>query len=123
MEVPDLSLSSILNLNDHVSVVDEIEISIAWQFRHNVEVSFNVKAELFIEFSLDWLTLPFINVDNVPLLVDSSMSWMNNDVLLLSINSTLDIKYLSILDISDEGSFLLEELPPSAVCGCASNIC
>jgi hypothetical protein len=51
------------------------------------------------------------------------MGLMNDDILLLTVNSTLDIKYLSILDISDEGSFLLEELPPSAVCGCASNIC
>jgi hypothetical protein len=41
------------------------------------------------------------------------MGWMNNDVLLLSVNSTLDVKYLSILDVSDESAFLLEELPPS----------
>jgi len=38
---------------------------------------------------------------------------MNNNVLLLSINSTLDIKYLGILDVSNESAFKLEELPPS----------
>jgi hypothetical protein len=46
-------------------------------------------------------------------LVDSSMSWMNNNILLLSVNPTLDIEYLGILDVSDESTLLLEELPPS----------
>jgi hypothetical protein len=38
---------------------------------------------------------------------------VNDHILLLSINTTLDIKYLSVLDVSDESAFLLEELPPS----------
>jgi hypothetical protein len=46
-------------------------------------------------------------------LIDLSMCRVNNDVLLLTVNTTLDIKYLSILDVSDESAFLLEELPPS----------
>jgi hypothetical protein len=40
---------------------------------------------------------------------------------LLSIDSTLDIKYLT-LDISDESTFYLEHLPPIAVCSISSNI-
>jgi hypothetical protein len=108
MEVPDLSLSSILNLNDHVSVVDQIEISIAWQFGDNVEVSFNVESKPFIEFSLDWLTLPFINIDDIKLLVDFAMFWMDNDISVLCINSSSDVEYFAILDVTYESSFKLE---------------
>jgi hypothetical protein len=74
MEVPFLSTSTVCNFDDHVSVIDQIKISSAWQFRYNVKVSLNIESELLIELSLSWLTLPLINVDNVPLLVDSSMS-------------------------------------------------
>jgi len=31
MEVPDLSLSSIWSLDNHVSVVDKVKISVAWK--------------------------------------------------------------------------------------------
>jgi len=36
------------------------------------------------------------------------MGWMNNDVLLLTVNSTLDVEYLGVLDVSDESAFFLE---------------
>jgi hypothetical protein len=113
MEVPDLSLSSIWCLNDHVSVVDQVKISVLWQFRDNVEVSLYIESEFLVEFSLDWLTLPFIYIDNVKLLVDFAMFIMDNDILLLSINSSSNIKYLVVLNVFDESSLILEELPPS----------
>ena len=113
MEVPDLSLSSIWNLDHHISIVDQVKVSVLWQFRDNIEVSLDVKTELLIEFTLNWLTLPLVNIHNIPLLIDLTMGLMNNDVLLFSVNSTLDIKYLSVLDVSDECTFFLEELPPS----------
>jgi hypothetical protein len=84
-----------------------------WQLGDNVEVSFNVKTELFVEFSFTWLTLPFIYIHNVPLLINSTMGCVDNDVLLLSVNSTLYIENFSVLDVSDESAFFLEELPPS----------
>jgi hypothetical protein len=108
MEVPDLSLSSILNLNDHVSVIDQIKISIAWQFGDNVEVSFNIESKPLIEFSLDWLTLPFINIDDIKLLVDFAMFWMDNDISVLCINSSSDVEYFAILDVTYESSLKLE---------------
>jgi hypothetical protein len=113
MEIPDLSSSSVWCFDDHVSIVNQVEVSVLWQFRDNIEVPLDVKTELLIEFSLSWLTLPLVNIHNIPLLIDLTMGWMNNDVLLLSVNSTLDVKYLSILDVSDESAFLFEELPPS----------
>jgi len=113
MEVPDLSLSTIWNLDNHISVVDQVKVSVLWQFRNNIEVSLDVKTELFVELSLDGFTLPFINIDDVPLLVDFTMCLVNNDVLLFSVNSTSNIKYLGILDVPNESTFKLEELPPS----------
>jgi hypothetical protein len=74
MEIPFLSTSTVCNFDNHVSVIDQIKISSAWQFRYNVEVSLNIESELLIELSFSWLTLPLVNVDNVPLLVDSSVS-------------------------------------------------
>jgi hypothetical protein len=56
-----------------------------------VEVSFDVKSELFVEFTLSWLTLPFINVYNIPLLVDSVVLILDLDVSVFGINITLDV--------------------------------
>jgi len=71
IEPPGLSLLAILCLDDHLSVVDSFEVSVSSKSRDNVEWSFNVKSEIFVEFSLSWFTLPFISIDNIPLLVDS----------------------------------------------------
>jgi hypothetical protein len=88
MEIPYLSLSTIWNLDDHVSVVDEVEVSVVWKFGDNIEISFDVKSESFIEFSLGGFSLPFISIHNVPLLVDLSVFRMNNDVSVLVIVSS-----------------------------------
>jgi hypothetical protein len=58
---------------------------------HNVEWSFNIESELFIEFSLSWLSFPFINIDEVPLLVDSSMLIVNDDLSVLVVVVSLYI--------------------------------
>jgi hypothetical protein len=97
VEVPDLGSSAVWNLDDHVSVVNEIEISVVWQFRNNVEISLNVKSESLIELSFSWLTLPFINVDDVPLLVDSILLLVDSDVSVFSVSSTLNFQYLTSL--------------------------
>jgi hypothetical protein len=73
VEVPDLSSSAIWNLDDHVSVVDQVKVSVLWQLRDNVEVSLNIESELFVKLSLTWLTLPLVDVNNIPLLIDLSV--------------------------------------------------
>jgi hypothetical protein len=50
-----------------------------------VEWSLNIQTEFFIELSLLRFTLPFINVNNIPLLVDLSVLVPYNDVLVFSI--------------------------------------
>jgi hypothetical protein len=91
VEVPDLGSSSVWNLDYHVSVVDKVKVSVIWQLGDNIEISLNVKTESFIELSLSWFSLPFINIDNIPLLVDLSMFVINLDVSVFSIYSSLDI--------------------------------
>jgi hypothetical protein len=80
--------------------------------RDNVEWSFDVETELFIQFSLSWFSLPFISIDDVPLLVDSSVLLEEDDVSVLGILSTLNIHYLSFL-VDNESTLVSEELPMS----------
>ena len=112
MEIPDLGASSIWCLDYHVPVVDEIEISVSCKLGDNVEWSFNIESEIFVQLSLSRFSFPFISVDDIPLLVDLSMFVPDNDVSLLSINSAMYIHNLSFL-IYDESSIKSEELPPS----------
>jgi hypothetical protein len=112
VEVPDLSLSSVWSLDDHVSVVDEIKISVLWQFGDYIEVSFNIESEISVEFTFDWLIWVLISIDNLPLLVDLSMFVEDLDILVLIIESTSNIHHLSFL-IHNELAFQSEELPPS----------
>jgi hypothetical protein len=86
VEVPLLGISSVRCLDDHVSVVDEIKISVVWQLRNDVEWSFNVKSELLVELSFLWFSLPFVNIHDIPLLMDSIVLFVNTNVSVLSIN-------------------------------------
>jgi hypothetical protein len=112
MEIPNLGPSTIWSLDNHVSVVDEIEISVRFHFRHNEEISFDVKSEIFIEFSLLWFTLPFISVNNIPLLVDSTVLVMNLNVSVLLVNVSDNFKYLSSF-VYNVSTSISEYLPPS----------
>jgi hypothetical protein len=86
IEPPDLSLLTILGLDDHVSVVDDLKISSRSQSRLNVEWSLDVKSVFFIEFSLSRFTLPLIGIDDVPLLCDSIISLLiSSNVLVFDI--------------------------------------
>jgi hypothetical protein len=84
MEVPDLSPSSIWCLNDHVSVVDKVKISSTWQCRDDIEISFDVETELFIQLSLLWLRV-LVNIDNLPLLSEILVSVVYHHISLLLI--------------------------------------
>jgi hypothetical protein len=112
MEVPSLGSCTIWYLDDNVPTVNKINVSIFWQLRNNVEISFNVKTELLVKFTLSWFSFPFISIDNVPLLVNSAVFSIDLNVSIFSINCTLNIQYLSFL-IDDEGILVFEELPPS----------
>jgi hypothetical protein len=54
----------------------------------NVERSLNIKTEVFVELTFDWLLLPFIFIDDIELLVDSTMFVVDLDVLVFSVKST-----------------------------------
>jgi len=69
IEPPDLSVSSIWCLDDNISIVDEIKISIGLHLRDNVEWSFNVKAKIWVEISFLVDLGKLILIDNYPLLV------------------------------------------------------
>jgi hypothetical protein len=112
MEVPLLGISSIGCFDHEVSSVDQVKVSSRCHCCYNIEWSFNIETELFVEFSLSWFSLPFINIDDIPLLIDSSMSVVNNDVSIFSIYISLDVKYLSFI-VPNEMSLESEDLPPS----------
>jgi hypothetical protein len=113
IEPPDLTFLSILGLDDHVSVVDDLKISSRSQSRLNVEWSLDVKSVFFIEFSLSRFTLPFIGIDDIPLLGDSII-WLliGSDVLVFNILVVEDRQGPSFLQ-HDVRSFDSEHLPPS----------
>ena len=87
VEIPDLGLSSIWCLNDHVSVANQVKVSVFGQLGDNVEVSLNEETEVFVKFSLLWFLWIFISEDDVPLLVDLSCLCYNLDVLVLLVNA------------------------------------
>ena len=121
MEVPVLSYCVNISFDDEISSTHQVKMSVHWQLRNNMEGSINVDTEIFIKFSLSWLSLPFVNVDNIPHLVHSSGSLVNNDVSVFSINISLDIEYLTFF-VPDEMILISEHLPPSRVSSCASDI-
>jgi hypothetical protein len=63
------------SLDGKVSAVDQFKISVVWQLGDNEEVSLNIETEVLVELSSSWFSLPFINIDDVPVLVDSFMVW------------------------------------------------
>jgi hypothetical protein len=113
VEIPFLCVSSIRDFDDHISVIDQVKVSTTWQFRDNVEVSFNIETESLVELTFLWFSLPLINVHDIPLLIDFAVSSEDLDVLVLTINSSLHIQYLFVFDVSNESSINSPKLPPS----------
>jgi hypothetical protein len=89
MEVPDLSSSTVWNLDDHISVVNEIEVSLVWKCRNNVEISLNIETESLIKLTLSRLSFPFIYINNIPLLMDLVILLIDSNVSVFLIDSTL----------------------------------
>jgi hypothetical protein len=80
MEVPDLSLSTIWCLDNKVSVVDQVKVSVVWKCRDDVEISLNVKSELLVELTLSWLIFILININYLPSLMDLSVLLLHDNV-------------------------------------------
>jgi hypothetical protein len=74
VEVPFLGSSSISGLDDNVSVVDDIEISVFSHLRDNIEISVNIHTESLVEFTLLWFSLPLVSIDDIPLLRNMVLS-------------------------------------------------
>jgi hypothetical protein len=64
--------------------------------------------------SLGWLWLLFINIHDVPLLVDTVMLVPDNDLSVLMIVSTVNINNLALF-IDEKAILVLEHLPPPRV--------
>jgi hypothetical protein len=91
VEVPCLCSLGVRCLDGKVSAVDQFKISVVWQLGDNEEVSLNIETEVLVELSSGWFSLPFINIDDVPVLVDSFMVWQSLDVVVFPITSIVDI--------------------------------
>ena len=101
VEVPNLGSSSISNLDDHVSVIDQVKVSSLWKLRDNVKISLNVKSELLVELTLSWLLLVLVNIDYLPSLVDLSVLVFSNGVSVLIVESSINSKDLAVLDVGN----------------------
>jgi hypothetical protein len=84
MEVPILSLSSVSGLNYHVSSKN-VKISVSSHSRNNIEISLNIQTESSVEFSLSWISLPLVSIDDVPLGSKMVGSLSSIDILVLFI--------------------------------------
>jgi len=83
-----------------------------------MEISLDVESIFFVKFTLGWLTLPLVDVDNVPLLMDLPiLSFITLNVSSFRISFTLNVKIFVyiFLEDSDVFSFSSEQLPPSGV--------
>jgi hypothetical protein len=112
MEVPHLSLSTVWCLDDHVSVVNQIKVSTIWKLRDNVEISFDIQTEFLIHLTLGWFSLILIDIDNSPPLVNLVVSLLNDEILVLIIDSSRNSNDLALL-VGDVSIFVPEHLPPS----------
>jgi len=77
-----------------------------------MEVFLDNETELFIHFTLAWFTFPFVNIDDVPLLMKTVVSFLNTDVSVLLVNVSNNFHHFSSL-IDDVLIFESEHLPPS----------
>jgi hypothetical protein len=112
IEDPCLVWSSVSGLDDKVSI-ESSEVSPFTHSRDNVEWSFDVQTESLVEFTLLWISLPLISIDNIPLLRSLVLSVLDVDVSTFLINITLYPSNLVVLDVSKVSTLHLEHLPPS----------
>jgi hypothetical protein len=106
--------SSVLSPSSEVHVVSTMSFnnSLHWKSGSEVEWSVGMETEISDE-SLFLDLFSFINVDNLPFLVGTSISLVYLNVLVFNILVSFDIKDSVVFDVCNEFSFKNEELPPS----------
>jgi hypothetical protein len=77
-----------------------------------MEISFNVQAEAFVEFTLSWISSPLVSIDDVPLMSNIGASLTSIDILVLLINILVYVHDLSS-HIGKVSALHFEHLPPS----------
>jgi hypothetical protein len=95
VEVPSLGSSAIWCLDDHVSIVDQIEVSVVWKLWDNEEISLNIETEFLVQLSLGWFFLVLINIDYSPSLVHLAVLVFDHNVSVLIIKSSWNSYNLS----------------------------
>jgi len=91
--------------------------SVHWESRDNVEWSVHVESE-FVIYSCLWNWFCFINIDDSPSLVCSSMLVPNNNISSFFIFSSMDINCLIVSQVDEVFSLIDEDLPPVRVGAC-----
>jgi hypothetical protein len=66
MEIPFLSWSSILGLDDEISSSEVVNVSALSKSGNNMEIGIDFEAPISIPLSLGWFTLPVFSVDEIP---------------------------------------------------------
>jgi hypothetical protein len=109
---PPLLLSGVVSpsLEGHLGVSVHLSNSVEWKLRNDVEWSVDLETELFVK-SLGFC-LNSVNINNLPSLVGTIVSLMNNNFLSFNIFTSTNIKAFSILPVDKVFVLILEDLPP-----------
>lgn len=75
-------------------------------FRHQNEFSVDVESEFFIE-TLGWTLLNLIGVDDSPLLVDSTVFLIWDNVSSFQVFAAINVEDSVVSNISNEGTVIL----------------
>jgi hypothetical protein len=114
MEVPFLAVSTVLSLNDEVSIGCVVNIPTLTQSGDDMEVFVDNETVVSIPFTSGWFSLPVLGVDEIPLLVFFTIEFVHVDISVFSINSSRNIHDMVLLSfVSKEWSSPSEELEPS----------
>jgi hypothetical protein len=77
-----------------------------------MEISFNIETESLVEFSLSWISLPLVSIDDVPLSSNIVGSLTNIDILVFLIYILVYVHDLSS-HVFEVSALHFEHLPPS----------
>jgi hypothetical protein len=105
-----LSSSSDPFLESHVVRII-ISNSLHWKSRSEVEWSIDIESKSTV-ISLGSYLGCFVNIDNSPSLVSSTVSLPDMNFLSFGISVCRNIENLVVVNISEESSFIGEDLPP-----------
>jgi hypothetical protein len=96
--------------NVEISVSVHLEESVSWKLRDHDEWSVDIETEFFVH-SLGWDLWCFININDLPSLVETIMLSLGDDFLSFKILYFIDIK--SFAEVVDNMfTLVFEQLPP-----------